>query len=111
MFYSKQLFDTMTLQQSYTPEQTTQVLQLYAAGIDPETIGLTIQKSTRSIISKLVREGVYQTPEQKLARPKKSELIREIAQRLELDPETLESLEKATHGALSLLHGALRAQG
>jgi response regulator RpfG family c-di-GMP phosphodiesterase len=103
MFYSKQLSDTMTLQQSYTPEQTTQVLQLYAAGVDPETIGLTIQKSTRSIISKLVQLGAYQSPEQKAVRPKKSELIMQIAQHLQLEPEQLESLEKATHGALSLL--------
>lgn len=93
----------MTLQQSYTPEQTTQVLQLYAAGVDPETIGLTIQKSTRSIISKLVQLGAYQSPEQKAVRPKKSELIMQIAQHLQLEPEQLESLEKATHGALSLL--------
>lgn len=93
----------MTLQQSYTPEQTTQVLQLYAAGVDPETIGLTIQKSTRSIISKLVQLGAYQSPEQKAIRPKKSELIMQIAQHLQLEPEQLESLEKATHGALSLL--------
>lgn len=93
----------MATQQQYSVEQTTQVLQLYAAGLDPETIGLTVQKSTRSIISKLVREGVYLTPEQKTARPKKSELIREIARHLELEPATLESLEKATHGALTLL--------
>lgn len=95
--------ESMATQQPYTPEQTTQVLQLYAAGVDPETIALTLQKSTRSIISKLVREAVYQTPEQKTARPKKSELILRIAQHLELDPEQLESLEKATHGALTLL--------
>ena len=101
----------MATQQPYTPEQTTQVLQLYAASVDPETIALTLQKSTRSVISKLVREGVYQSPETRAARPKKSDLIREIAQQLQLDLEQLESLEKATHGALSLLHRALRAQG
>ena len=101
----------MATHQPYTPEQTTQVLQLYAAGIDPETIGLTLQKSTRSIISKLVKEGVYQTPEQRHARPKKADLIRGIAEHLELDPEQLDSLDKATHGALSLLHTALIGQG
>ena len=101
----------MATQQPYTPEQTTQVLQLYAASVDPETIALTLQKSTRSVISKLVREGVYQSPEVRAARPKKSDLIKSIAQQLQLDLEQLESLEKATHGALSLLHGALRAQG
>lgn len=93
----------MATLQPYTPEQTTQVLQLYAAGVDSETIALTLQKSTRSVISKLVQLGVYQSPEQKQARPKKSELIQQIADHLELEPEQLESLEKATHGALTLL--------
>jgi response regulator RpfG family c-di-GMP phosphodiesterase len=93
----------MATLQPYTPEQTAQVLQLYAAGVDPETIALTLQRSTRSVISKLVQLGVYQSPEQKHARPKKSQLIEQIALHLELDPEQLESLEKATHGALTLL--------
>jgi DNA-binding NarL/FixJ family response regulator len=99
----------MATQQPYTPEQTTQVLQLYAAGIDQETIALTLNKSTRSVISKLVQLGVYQSPEQKLARPKKSELIHKIAEHLDLEPEQLESLEKATHGALTLLCAAVAA--
>lgn len=93
----------MATLQPYTPEQTAQVLQLYAASVDPETIAVTLNKSTRSIISKLVQLGVYQSPEQRQARPKKSELIQQIALHLELDPEQLESLEKATHGALTLL--------
>jgi response regulator RpfG family c-di-GMP phosphodiesterase len=93
----------MATQQQYTPEQTQQVLQLYAASVDPETIALTLHKSTRSVISKLVQLGVYQSPEQKQARPKKVQLIEQIAQALELEPEQLESLEKATHGALTLL--------
>jgi len=100
----------MATHQPYTPEQTTQVLQLYAAGVDPETIGLTLQKSTRSIISKLVKEGVYQSLEVRQARPKKADLIKSIAQHLELEPEQLDSLDKATHGALSLLHRAVLQQ-
>jgi len=94
-------------QQPYTPEQTTQVLQLYAAGVDQETIALTLQRSTRSVISKLVQLGVYQTPEQRQARPKKAELILQIAECLELDAAQLNSLEKATHGALTLLHSSI----
>ena len=100
----------MAAQQPYTAEQTTQVLQLYAASVDPETIALTLNKSTRSVISKLVQLGVYQSPEQKLARPRKSDLIEQIAQHLELDADQLESLEKATHGALSMLHRAVVGQ-
>jgi response regulator RpfG family c-di-GMP phosphodiesterase len=99
----------MATQQPYTPEQTAQVLQLYAASVDPETIALTLNKSTRSVISKLVQLGVYQSPEQRVARPKKSELIQKIAEHLELDAHQLESLEKATHGALTLLLVAVAA--
>ena len=97
----------MATQTTYTPEQTLQVLQLYAAGVSPEQIAAQLDKSTRSIISKLVREGVYQAPPQKAPRLKKLELIQQIATRLDLTHKQLESLEKATHGALVLLHGQI----
>lgn len=94
----------MNPQPSYTPAQTTQVLQLYALGVDLETIAVTLQKSTRSIISKLVREGVYNTEPPPPPRLRKVELIQQIALALELPQEELASLEKATHPALVLLH-------
>lgn len=94
----------MTTAVQYTAEQTTQVLQLYAAGVSPEEIAQTMERSTRSIISKLVREGVYQAPPKAQPRLKKLDMIQQIAEHLDLEPEQLESLEKATHGALQLLH-------
>lgn len=95
-----------TLQQ-YTPEQTLEVVQLYAAGVALDQIALTVNRSTRSIISKLVREGVYRADVKPQPRLKKSELIMAIAEYLALDPQQLESLEKATHGALTLLHSSV----
>lgn len=97
----------MATLQPYTPTQTLEVLQLYHAGVAPEAIACALDKSTRSIISKLVREGVYRTETKPPARLKKFELIQQLAQHLNLDVEQLESLEKATHGALSLLHSSV----
>ena len=97
----------MTLNQQYTPEQTLEVVQLYAAGVSLDDIARTVQRSTRSIISKLVREGVYRAEAKAPARLKKGELIAQVAQHLNLDPQQLESLEKATHGALQLLHSTV----
>ena len=94
----------MNTPQPYTAEQTTQVLQLYALGVDLETIALTLQKSTRSIISKLVREGVYTAEPPAKPRLRKSQMIQEICAHLGLALDELASLEKATHPALQALH-------
>jgi len=94
----------MTIVQQYTPEQTLEVVQLYAAGVSLDDIARTVQRSTRSIISKLVREGVYRAEAKAPPRLRKSELIAQVAEHLNLEPQQLESLEKATHGALVLLH-------
>lgn len=96
-------------QQTYTPEQTTQVLELYAQETPVETIAELLEKSTRSIISKLVRENVYQQQPQPPARLKKSEMIQRIAELLEIPAQELESLEKATHPSLSMLLARLEA--
>ncbi len=97
----------MTIVQQYTPEQTLEVVQLYAAGVSLDDIARALQRSTRSIISKLVREGVYRTEAKPQPRLKKSELIQQLAEHLHLDVGQLESLEKATHGALQLLHSTV----
>jgi len=88
----------------YTPEQTTQVLQLYALGVNLETIAQTLNKSTRSIISKLVRENVYEVKISEPPRLRKSQLVLEICTQLNIPLDELSSLEKATHAALCALH-------
>ena len=87
----------------YTSEQTAQLLQLYVQGVSLEEIAQLLNKSTRSIISKLVQQNAYQPPPQETRRLKKSEMISQIAQALELPTEELESLNKATHPALCAL--------
>lgn len=89
--------------QTYTAEQTQQVLQLYAQGVNLELIAETLNKSTRSILSKLVREGVYQAEPKPQRRLKKTEIIEQLAELLHTEPEKLASLEKATHEHLQHL--------
>ena len=91
----------------YTPEQTTQVLQLYAQGVNLEEIGVLLNKSTRSVISKLVQQNAYSAPVTESKRLRKATLIAEIAEQLELEVSELESLHKATHTALQALHTRL----
>lgn len=88
---------------NYTEDQTAQIIAAYAAGQTVQDIAALIGRSPRSVIAKLVREGVYKTPEQQEKRIKKSELVNNIATKLELDPAMLASLEKATHEALLAL--------
>jgi len=44
---------------NYTPEMTAKIVDDYQAGITVEQIADAIDKSVRSVRSKLVREGVY----------------------------------------------------
>jgi len=88
---------------TYTAEQTIKVLEMYQAGETPETIAEAVGKSTRSVIAKLAREGVYQAKESSPKRMKKAEMVRAIAAQFDIEAEKLESLEKATHEALELL--------
>ena len=84
----------------YTPEQTTTALEAYAQGATAEQIAQQLQKSTRSVVAKLVKEGVYQKPAAAPTRTRKLDLVHELAAMLDIDPTQLESLEKAQHSAL-----------
>ena len=44
---------------NYSPELTASIIEQYEAGVDVATIAADIDKSVRSVRSKLVREGVY----------------------------------------------------
>jgi hypothetical protein len=94
---------------NYTPEQTQQLVSGYQAGETVEALATLLGKSTRSVVAKLSREGVYK-PKSKAtgqARVKKSELVAQIAAKVGAHEEVLESLEKATHEALELLASRL----
>jgi len=89
----------------YTPEQTTTLVADYTAGASVETLATAMGKSVRSVIAKLAKEGVYVAKGQKATatRVTKAVLIDQIAAKLGVPAEKLESLEKATKEALELL--------
>ena len=67
---------------NYTPEMTAKIVDDYQAGITVEQIADAIDKSVRSVRSKLVREGVYvATPKAKARKadePTKKELLNHL---------------------------------
>lgn len=94
---------------NYTPEQTQQLVEAYQAGTAVEQLALTLGRSTRSVVAKLAREGVYQakTAATSSRVATKLQLTQQLEAKLGLAPETLVSLEKATHAALIALVAAV----
>lgn len=90
---------------SYTPEQTEHIVAEYLAGVAVEAIALAQGKSTRSVIAKLSREGVYVAKSKSgtIARVTKSTMIAAIAAHFGSSMEVMGSLEKASHEALVVL--------
>jgi hypothetical protein len=87
---------------NYTDEQTLQMVQDYMESPTRETVEILAnryEKSIKSIIGKLSREGVYQRQSYKTKTGEdpvtKDELVAEIATGLEIDLEKLQGLEKA----------------
>lgn len=98
-----------TAQINYTDEQTTELVNAYQGGEAVEALAERFQKSVRSIVAKLSREGVYQpkTKAKGAGRVTKAALIQYMEELLQLDPQVLQSLEKAQTGALQALAAAL----
>ena len=96
---------TKEIKQNYTPAQTLDLVNRYKAGEPVETIAEALGKTTRSVVAKLSREGVYQakTATKGQARVKKSDLVDQLALLCGVAPEIFESLEKANHDVLEAL--------
>ena len=96
---------------NYTPEQTTEVLAMYAAGTDVAEIAARFGKTARSIIAKLSREGVYQkkvyTTKTGEAVQKKDQTADAIGAILRMTEAEIESLTKANKTALRKIFDAL----
>jgi transposase len=69
---------------NYTAEATAKIIADYQSGLTVEQIAEAIDKSVRSVRSKLVREGVYVAAPKKASRkndePTKKELLLELEQ-------------------------------
>lgn len=96
---------------NYSPELVTEVVARYVAGETVEVIAAFAGKSTRSIVAKLSREGVYVSKAKNKAevRVTKDELVAQIASHIGVEEETIDSLEKATAGTLKIVLKALQA--
>lgn len=89
---------------TYTAEQTAALVEQFTSGVTVEQLAETFGKSTRSVIAKLSREGVYKAKTAaKAARVTKADLVTRLAEHLGVERGTLESLEKASHEALEVL--------
>lgn len=96
---------------NYTPEQTLKIVADYQAGVSVESIAETFGKTTRSIIAKLSREGVYKKKEYTSktgAKPVKKDTTADaIGAILKLSESETDSLTKANKSALQKIFDAL----
>lgn len=100
-----------TVTVNYTPEQTAAMVTDYAAGMSVTDLATKLGKSTRSIIAKLSREGVYQkkeyvtkTGEKSVKKDAHADAIGAV---LKLTEAETESLTKANKTALVKIFAAL----
>lgn len=89
---------------NYSPEQTKELVAKYQSGMPVEMIARELGKTTRSVVAKLSREGVY-VAKTKLTQPrvKKADLVDKLAQACGVQAEVFESLEKANLEVLEAL--------
>lgn len=102
---------------NYTPEMTATMKAAYVAAPNKDTVAalaLQFGKTTKSIVAKLSREGVYQKAVYvtKAGTPpvKKDAMVSIIAGLIGASEEALDGLEKAPKNALALVANALKAK-
>jgi hypothetical protein len=90
---------------NYTEALTKELIDRYVAGETVEALASALGKSTRSVVAKLSREGVYKSKAKAsgVARVKKADLVDKLADACGVAPEVFESLEKANHDVLEAL--------
>jgi hypothetical protein len=100
---------------NYTEAQTASMVEQYKAAPTRATvdkIAADLGKTSRSVIAKLSREGVYQKAEYKNKageKPaKKDALVGEIAEAMHATEESLDGLEKAPKTVLKLILEAIK---
>ena len=99
---------------NYTPEVTTAIVESYTNNPTMDTVRVlaqTYEKTTKSIIGKLSREGVYQKVSYTTktgAKPiTKAEIVAQITDQLNLDETAVAGLEKAPKAALVAVRDAV----
>ena len=99
---------------NYTQEQVDLMIEAYKSNPSRETVenlAEDLDKSVKSIIGKLSREGVYKKTIYKTKTGEdpetKKEIVQELAERLEINYEAVAGLEKAPKTALKILRSAI----
>ena len=96
--------DSMPKKENYTEDMTAIAITDYQSGVPIEQIAVAIDKSVRSVRSKLVREGVYVAQEKpkgsKKTGPSKKELLLELER---VVPFPVEGFQGATKEAINHL--------
>ncbi len=84
-------------QVNYTEAQTAQAVQMFKDGAAIEVIAEALGKTAKSIVAKLVREGVYKAKAQaKTETVRKADMAKVIADATGAEAEDLEKLNKMT---------------
>ena len=99
---------------NYTQEQVDLMIEAYKSNPSRETVenlAEDLDKSVKSIIGKLSREGVYKKTIYKTKTGEdpetKKEIVQELAERLDINYEAVAGLEKAPKTALKILRSAI----
>lgn len=99
---------------NYTPEVTQEIVDSYETAPNMDTVRKLAEiygKTTKSIIGKLSREGVYQKASYVTktgAKPiTKAEIVAQITDKLDLDEQAVAGLEKAPKAALVAVRDAV----
>ena len=99
---------------NYTPEQVDLMKEQYTKNPSRETVenlAETLDKSIKSIIGKLSREGVYKKTVYKTKTGEdpetKKEIVESIADTLDIDYEPVAGLEKSPKAALKILRSGI----
>ena len=99
---------------NYTQDQVEYIVNQYRLNPSRETVemlAINMDKSVKSIIGKLSREGVYRKTEYTTKTGEKPitklELVIELAELLTIDSTALAGLEKAPKAALKALREAI----
>ena len=99
---------------NYTPEQVDLMKEQYTKNPSRETVenlAETLDKSIKSIIGKLSREGVYRKTVYKTKTGEdpetKKEIVESIADTLDINYEPVAGLEKSPKAALKVLRSGI----
>jgi len=88
---------------NYSPEMTAAIVEQYQNGVEIDAIAASIEKSVRSVRSKLVREGVYVAKPKASARKQEGPTKKEILRDIEEVGFDVSGFEGATKEALTRL--------